>query len=241
MDYKRIFTFGCSFTHHCWPTWADVIAVQTKIPVFNGAMPGMGNVGITYRIIEYDQRFKFNEEDLILVMWTSWTREDRYLNNVWQNHGNIFNNPLYDKTFIKKYWSWDNDVIKNSSSIILANKAFNIRQNFYAMNNTEGDVVLDSPFMDFYKNSLPAGPVFEQDNNCFKNRCDDRHPDILNHAAFYNKHIAPKFNFPLVKDNSILHKWQEHLEDTFPKSTNHGQHSVKFFRHYTGLLSKKWC
>ncbi len=211
MNYERIFTFGCSFTEYTWPTWADVLAVQSKIPVFNGARAGMGNPGIACRIVEYDQKFKFTDKDLILVMWTSWTREDRYIKDNWISAGNVFNNPFYDKNFINKYWSWDNDIIKNASSMILVNKGFNIGENYFAIDMLENDEVPESSWFDFYRNALPTGPRFVEDYNCFDNRIRDRHPDILNHVNFYNEHVASKFGFDKVKENSIFHKWQQYL------------------------------
>lgn len=229
MNYKRIFTFGCSFTNYAWPTWADVLAVQTKIPTYNGAISGLGNVGILYRMTEYDLKFKFNDEDLILVMWTSWTREDRYIGGNWVNYGNVLNNLFYDRAFIKKYWDWDNDVIKNASSIILANRSFKIAQNYNALGIVEG-TTLESPLLDFYKNSLPPAVRFEQDENWFNKKSTDGHPDILNHVDFYNKHVATKFNFPLVESNSIFHRWQREVISmlTLDKNRNLNEYFKRF-------------
>lgn len=231
MVYKRIFTFGCSFSSYCWPTWADIIAIQTKIPVYNGAIAGLGNVGILHRILEYDLKFNFTDDDLILVMWTSWCREDRFLEGGWKAMGNVFNNHFYDESFISKYWSWENDVIKNATAIILANKSFKIAQNFEALNYM-ADIFgknVASDKLSLYEKQLPKSILLELNSN-FNGRVKDMHPDIINHAYFYNQHIANKFEFPKVEPNSCLYEWQEFIVNNVPQS-NWGD-QVKFILNY---------
>ena len=42
--YKRVFAFGCSFTHYSYPTWANLIAYQnTDAEFYNFGKAGMGN------------------------------------------------------------------------------------------------------------------------------------------------------------------------------------------------------
>lgn len=242
MNYKRIFTFGCSFTDWLWPTWADVLAYQSNIPVFNGAKSGIGNDGIACRIVEYDQRFKFNEEDLIIVMWTSWTRESRFLNGRWYPAGNVLNNDFYDDRFVKKYWDWENDIIKNSSAMILTNKSYNIGANYFALGMLEVDEIPHSPLIDLYRNSLPTGPRFQDNRNFFNGNVHDQHPDILNHVEFYNEHVASRFNFPSVEPDSIFHTWQDYLTKRFNlKQTDKIQKEFvsDFFNKHRSKLSIK--
>ncbi len=119
----RIFAFGCSYTKYQWPTWADIIIHDTEIEGYNYGLSGLGNVGIMHRILEADIRHKFNENDCILISWTSWGREDRFINGMWQRYGCVYNNPYYNKKFWK-YCSVDNDLIKNAGAIILINKLY---------------------------------------------------------------------------------------------------------------------
>lgn len=101
---KRIFAFGCSFTNHCYPTWADVVASEMPNALYtNLAIPGFGNHGIACRVSEAHQRFKFSETDLILVMYSTTFREDRHLNGKWKSLGSVYNNDFYDREFIEKY------------------------------------------------------------------------------------------------------------------------------------------
>lgn len=119
----RLFTFGCSFTNYQWPTWADIIIHDLSIEGYNYGLSGIGNVGIMYRILEADIRHKFTPDDCILINWTSWSREDRFIDGEWKRYGNVYNNPYYQKKFWK-YCSPENDLIKNSNSIILINKLY---------------------------------------------------------------------------------------------------------------------
>lgn len=78
MNIDRIFTFGCSWTRHWWPTWSNVIRYSVNAPVFNWGLGRIGNVGIFHRLVECDLKNKFTDRDLILVQWSLWTREDRF-------------------------------------------------------------------------------------------------------------------------------------------------------------------
>lgn len=103
---KRIFTFGCSFTRYHWPTWADILAKEHPAALFfNFGHCGGGNLSIAARLTEANQRFKFNESDLVAIMWTTMCREDRYITwrDGWQMTGNIFTQNEYDKDFVEKY------------------------------------------------------------------------------------------------------------------------------------------
>lgn len=81
--YNRVFTFGCSFTNYFWPTWADIIGQE--VPLYeNWGKPGAGNRYISNSVVECHLTHKFQKGDLVLIMWSSISREDRYLNNHWQ-------------------------------------------------------------------------------------------------------------------------------------------------------------
>lgn len=94
--YKRIFAFGCSFTSYRWPTWADIIAVEAKTEYYNYGVSGLGNLGIMCKIVEANARYKFNEDDLVMVMWSTYSREDRWFNGSWYSMGNVWNSPYPD-------------------------------------------------------------------------------------------------------------------------------------------------
>jgi hypothetical protein len=102
--YKRVFMFGCSFTKYEWPSWANIIGFEMPNAVkYNFGQSGGGNLFISERIIAANQQYRFDENDLILVMWSTHCREDRYIENRWETPGNIFSQDFYPKDFVKKY------------------------------------------------------------------------------------------------------------------------------------------
>ena len=138
---KRVFAFGCSFTEFGWPTWSDIIGNsfnQHGYDYYNFGNSGSGNYYILSSLFLADKKYKFTDRDIIMVMWTSWNREDRYmmeyhwnpaLRGQWTKEGNILSAMYDSRTFTEdfaRYWSIENDIIKNISSIEIANKLYNI-------------------------------------------------------------------------------------------------------------------
>ena len=102
--YKRFFAFGCSFTSYMWPTWADVVSKEMpSAEFFNLGVSGSGNLLISLRIAEANTRFKFTDTDLIMVMFTTYTREDRWVKGKWVQAGNIYNNDIYPKDWVRDF------------------------------------------------------------------------------------------------------------------------------------------
>lgn len=121
--YKRFFTFGCSFTSHVYPTWAHVVASEMPDAKFyNFGSSGGGNLFITVRLAEANVRFNFNEDDLIMVMFSTFYREDRWFNGKWQLGGNVYNNAIYDDEFVKKYSDPSGYVIRDLGLIEASTK-----------------------------------------------------------------------------------------------------------------------
>ena len=102
--YKRFFAFGCSFTSYYWPTWANIISLE--IPeTYNYARSGAGNVFIYQSIVEAINRHNINEDDLVMVMFSNVTREDRYVESRgWITPGNLYHQCEYDEKFLEKYF-----------------------------------------------------------------------------------------------------------------------------------------
>jgi hypothetical protein len=119
--YKRIFAFGCSFTAYRWPTWADIIAVETKADYYNYGVAGIGNLGIMARVTEANARYKFNDTDLVMIMWSTFSREDRWVNNQWFAQGNVWNSQ-YPKDWIKEYCDPIGYMIRDHAIINATNK-----------------------------------------------------------------------------------------------------------------------
>lgn len=104
-QYKRFFAFGCSLTSYNWPTWADIISKEVP-EYYNYAKSGGGNLFISNSIVEANLTHKFTENDLVIVMWSSISREDRYKDYNWQTPGNIYTQGVIDVEFVNK---WSNE------------------------------------------------------------------------------------------------------------------------------------
>lgn len=118
--YKRFFTFGCSFTSYSWPTWADVLASEMpNAEFYNFGHCGGGNSMISNRIVESNCRYKFTDTDLIIPMWTTFCREDRYVNGHWMATGNMYSQAEYGEEFVRKYCEPLGYLIRDLSIITL--------------------------------------------------------------------------------------------------------------------------
>lgn len=102
---KRIFTYGCSYTSYFWPTWANIISKEfPNAEFYNFGRVGSGNLAISCRIAETNARFKFNENDLVMVMWSSYTRNDHWIQpHGWFGAGNVFSSDFYNDEYRKNY------------------------------------------------------------------------------------------------------------------------------------------
>lgn len=218
--FKRFFSFGCSYTKYRWSTWADIIADDLQIEYHNLAKEGMGNVGIMHEIIKTDLEYKFTKQDLIIVLWSHWNREDRFIDGEWKSGGNIFTNEFYDDQFVEKYWSFENDIIKNATAIISINKIYQSIISFQGHIMPPGDFEtienhlcisdIEKKLIDLYF------PHFEKSNvfpNAIHHYLSDDHPDVLSHLDYVQYVIYPSINIKL-KDL------------TFKKYLNKHQHNI---------------
>lgn len=120
--YKRFFAFGCSFTFNGWPTWANLLAKEMPNATFyNYGISGAGNIYIASTISECNHIHKFNEDDLVIVLWSTFVREDRFINDRWQSHGSVMHTDFYDDSFRKKYFDIKGYIIRDLALIDLTN------------------------------------------------------------------------------------------------------------------------
>jgi len=91
---NRIFTFGCSFTDYVWPTWADMILYGNE--GFNMGIRGVGNEAILYRLLEVDRKYKLNNEDTVIIIFTTPIRWDLIISNnsEWSGFGQTTTSSL---------------------------------------------------------------------------------------------------------------------------------------------------
>ena len=211
-EFKRIFIFGCSFSNFRWPTWADMVRYSADKPFQNWGQKGIGNVAIMHKMVECDLKNNLNEDDLLIAQWSTWTREDRFYDH-WWGEGGVFHNPKYGDEFCEKWWTWNNDIVKNSTAIIAANKMYNFdyQFNFWGFpnepdfNKSVGDVNIE--MQNLYRSNLPQIDNFPVEiNTNFEGTCHDGHGDIKSHLHFFKNNITPRFGFELspAKEKQLL-------------------------------------
>ena len=122
-QYKRFFAFGCSFTKYHWPTWADIIGHVTP-EYYNYAQSGGGNLFISNSIVEANLKHNFTTNDLIMVMWTSICREDRYKNGLWSTPGNIYAENVFEPKEFVENWADNRFYLMRDLAIIEQSHAY---------------------------------------------------------------------------------------------------------------------
>ena len=102
--YNRFFAFGCSFTQYMWPTWADIISKEVP-ETYLYAKTGAGNFYIYQAVIEAILTHKIDKDDLVMIMFSNVTREDRYTKtDGWITPGNLFFQETYDRKFMERFF-----------------------------------------------------------------------------------------------------------------------------------------
>ena len=100
---KRFFAFGCSFTNSKHPTWADIVGRQYKT-YQNWGQAGAGNSFIFYSLMECHKRNAITHDDVVMIMWSSIGREDRWVKGEqWITPGSIYNQTTYSEEFVEKF------------------------------------------------------------------------------------------------------------------------------------------
>ena len=257
MKYKRCFTFGCSFTNFFWPTYPDIIERDLGIPTQNWGLCGQGNVGIYHRMLEADLKYNFTDEDLIIVVWSTWHREDRFIKGSWTLNGNIFvDTQMYDKRFRKKYWDSENDIIKNSTAIINASRLYPIsyQAKLKGSIETSGNFIYNnSRVLNVYAKHLPNIEDFPWDYQGdgavnFDGALEhiDNHPDIKGHLHFVKDYIYPSLDLK-IKDETVDYYSEMHdkivelgRQGRTKKEIKEWQDIGKFFEKHIGYKEKRF-
>ena len=126
--YKRLVVFGCSFTNYRWSTWADLLSAEMpQAEYINVGRSGAGNQFIFTQINQYLNLNKLGQDDLVIVLWSSFFREDRYIHGKhenWMTPGNIYTQSEYDDQFVENYVCNRGMAIRDLALIDSTNKIF---------------------------------------------------------------------------------------------------------------------
>lgn len=217
--YKRFFAFGCSFTGYMYPTWSDIMS--KNIPnarYYNFGRSGGGNMFIASRLSEANRKYKFCETDLVMVMWSTFCREDRWLKDRgWITPGNIYTQGEYDFTTNAYLCTWGDPItylvrdlalidITNTfikslpcDSLSMLSVPFDYQQEY---NNNQVLTELMELYSDL-EQSFPPNMFDHQMNGVWGNSCeytvswsDNPHKDYHPSPKQYYEYLS-KLNIPM--------------------------------------------
>jgi hypothetical protein len=205
---KRLFTFGCSFTQYFWPTWADILGREFD-RFENWGKLGGGNQFIFNSLMECSLRNNLTATDTVIIMWTNVAREDRYINNTWETHGNVYTTQFYSSEFLNRYFDNTGCLIRDLAVMYAAKKFLelsNIPYIFLSMVPvTNIDQYTVKPFdniieiTDLYKDTIndirPSvfETVFDFNWTKIKDPKSDLHPTPVEHLLYLDK-VVPEIS-----------------------------------------------
>jgi hypothetical protein len=70
-----------------------------------------------YRLTDAHARYNINQDDLVIIQWTNFAREDRYMHGSWQTAGNIFTQQYYPKEWVAQWFDLRGALLKTSGCI----------------------------------------------------------------------------------------------------------------------------
>jgi hypothetical protein len=187
----RLFTFGCSFTNYRWSTWADCLAPEFDY-FENWGQSGGGNHYIFNSVMECDQRHNFGSGDTVIVCWTSFARDDRYVDGRWHTLGNMFSSPIYTAEYLKTHVEERGYLIRDLAFIKAVKTLLDARPGiiwkFLSMAElVDSRTSLHRDASGLYSDVLDSiAPGFDQTvflNNWPKSG-DDPHPSPAEHLAY---------------------------------------------------------
>jgi len=230
----RFFSFGCSYTEYFWPTWANILShtfKQQGIECYNFGEAGVGNSYIFSTMLKVDHHYKFTSDDIIMVVWSSWNREDRWLKktNNWSNRGNVLNSPDYSDHFTENYWCLEHDIIKNITDIVAAQRLFNIsfqgKKPLFEQIPVNKEVLVnksDPLFAEFINYAgIPSVNTINNDKNNIMQFIDG-HPWPLDYLYFVQNAICSSLNITLEPSTTEwVHQIQNKMVTDLKKYTVH--------------------
>lgn len=238
--YKRAFTFGCSFTSYYWPTWADLISYEIA-ETYQYGLCGVGNFYIYQALIEAIIKHNIEKDDLVMIMFSNVTREDRYTKKEgWIAAGNLFHQNFYDEKFMKRFFCEKGYLMRDCTliegidrilSCFPADYTLMSMINFDSYNSDERKMSGVDDVLKLYSNTLSKvkPSVFEiifngnWNNNTKRpiykthwadGEYKDNHPTILEHYNYILK------TFPKTKFNANNIKLAQELEQKLFEAKN---------------------
>jgi len=215
---KRLFTFGCSFTHYKWPTWADILS-QEFDQFENWGLAGGGNHLILYSLIESIQRQNIGHNDTVAVMFTSVGREDRWLKGNWYTPGSVYNCNL-DEKYIQQFTDPTGFYLTNVTVIDAVIKILQYTGcQYHLMSTVPFNVVDDSYLRRIFKLKQD---ITNQVNNLYQSSLQQIKPSVF--EVIFNNDWNSRSNFVIdhfkKHYNECAGKDWPQFEDFIKNNTN---------------------
>lgn len=226
---KRFFAFGCSFTDYYWTTWPEIIAEDLQVPEFyNLGKIGAGNEYMLNKLMQIDQLYHLNEDDLVIICWSNVTREDRYIKGKWLTLGNIYNltgtyrSEKIPKEIIDAFYSNPQDLLLHDFAFVKSARMLlehrKVKWHFLQMLNT-----FDK--LDQYDQIHSINNEFEELTDIEKTFIKPSFYDVLWNGKIYNKllkmqeqgnfidlHPSPQEHLDYLK-LTFTHNWNSITEE----------------------------
>jgi len=209
---KRLFTFGCSFTNYMWTTWADILGYELDCEYYNYGQSGAGNQYIFNSIMQTDCLHNFNDDDLVIVEWTSATRNDLFKNNKWSTPGNVYNQEDYDKNSVDvNYYS-----LRDFASIKATMHFLETKTQYHFLSMVD----LNTTFNQFTKSFFRTDKTFTKIKNLYSDVLDNINP------SFYDVLWQNKIQNKRIKNEKV---YQCHFWDLHPDPIEHLEYLQHIF------------
>jgi hypothetical protein len=103
--YNRLITLGCSFTRYRWATWADLLAAEMPSAThINQAQSGAGNMYISTCLSQLSRTINLGAQDLVVIMWSTFYRQDFYKDSQWITPGNIYTQGIVPMDYVERFY-----------------------------------------------------------------------------------------------------------------------------------------
>ena len=257
-NYKRFFAFGCSFTQYSWPTWADIVSKEFQ-ESYNYGRCGAGNLFIFQSLMEAILKHKINEDDLVMIMFSNVTREDRFTKKRgWITPGNLYFQNEYDEKFVKNYLCDHGYLMRDLNLVHGCKLALNsINCDYELMSivpfhskQSDDQTMTDVDYLlDFYKETINSvhpnvlETIFAGDWNSrsprpsykvsgHKEKYVDNHPTPKEHLI-YLENIFPDINFSQESLNYVEDSTRLVLSNQYTQDTYITDLTPRLGQHYT--------
>lgn len=245
---KRLFTFGCSYTSWTWPTWADILIHEYKqrgIEGYNFGRCGAGNQYIFIKLMEADRKYKFTEEDTVIVEWTTMQREDRFANERWYTPGNIYSQNIYTEEFINKWADPIHYVFRDCALVSSVKKMLTLAKVNYVDFSMSTFKYLDSgdysiqfedvnSLLDFYGDSIKTTLPSMLEYLCLDERSDKaKNNRLLTYWGHDKKTLGPEWHPTPSEHHKYLAEFiLPELKETLSEDT------LNFIKHWDEVIAK---